>query len=315
MDWLRQLPIGQYVDPGEGGRRSWLRDLDPRLKLLWTLAFLLTPILAGPLWRLSLVALLLLITLVSGLPLRLWLRGVALWLALALLVGLLSCVLPVGGAPPATLQRPPTELRLEPGSVEDGPAPERSGLAWELLRWGPARLGPLELGPLVVTRRSAELGLNSATLLFTLIHSANLLLLTTSPEQLVWAIDWWLMPLGRLGLPAERLGFILLLSLRFLPLVQEELQNLLRSLATRAVHLRALGWKGGLALVLALGERLLANVLLRSEQGAEALLARGGRWLPPQELREEADGLGAASWLALVALLLLLGLRLRWGAL
>ena len=152
------------------------------------------------------------------------------------------------------------------------------------------------------------------TLLFTLIHSANLLLLTTSPEQLVWAIDWWLMPLGRLGLPAERLGFILLLSLRFLPLVQEELQNLLRSLATRAVHLKALGWKGGLALVLALGERLLANVLLRSEQGAEALLARGGRWLPPQALREEAGGLGAASWIALGALVLVLGLRLRWGA-
>ena len=86
MDWLRQLPIGQYVDPGEGGRRSWLRVLDPRLKLLWTLTFLLTPILAGPLWRLSLVALLLLITLVSGLPLRLWLRGVLLWLALGLLV-------------------------------------------------------------------------------------------------------------------------------------------------------------------------------------------------------------------------------------
>ena len=81
------------------------------------------------------------------------------------------------------------------------------------------------------------------------------------------------------------------------------------------MHLKALGWKGGLALVLALGERLLANVLLRSEQGAEALLARGGRWLPPQELREEGGGLGTTSWLALVALLLLLGLRWRWGAL
>jgi len=315
MDWLRQLPIGQYVDPGEGGRRSWLRQLDPRLKLLWTLAFLLTPILAGPFWRLGLVALLLLISLASGLPLRLWLRGVILWLLVALLVGLLSCVLPVGGAPPATLQRPPTELRLQPARLPGGAPVERSGLAWELLRWGPARFGPLQLGPIVVTRRSAELGLNSATLLFTLIHSANLLLLTTSPEQLVWAIDWWLIPLGRLGLPAERLGFILLLSLRFLPLVQEELQNLLRSLATRAVHLKALGWRGGLALLLALGERLLANVLLRSEQGAEALLARGGRWLPPQELREESSGLGAVSWIALAALVLLLGLRLRWGAL
>ncbi|MFM7314128.1 MAG: CbiQ family ECF transporter T component, partial [Cyanobium sp.] len=311
MDWLRQLPIGQYVDPGDGAPRSWLRDLDPRLKLLWTLVFLLSPILAGSLWRLGLVAVLLLITLLSGLPWRLWLRGVLLWLALALLVGLLSCLLTTGGAAPATLQRPPTELRLLP-AVPGAPAAERSGMAWELVRWGPLRLGPVELGPLVVNRRSAELGMHSATLLFTLIHSANLLLLTTAPEELVWAIDWWLMPLGRLGLPAERLGFTLLLALRFLPLVQEELQNLLRALATRAVSFRALGWKGGLSLVLALGERLLANVLLRSEQGAEALLARGGHWLPPEDLREASTGLGAAGWIGLLLLPLVLFLRVRW---
>ena len=60
MDWLRQLPIGQFVAEEQGGRGSWLRKLDPRLKLAWTLAFLITPILAGPLWRLSLVGLLLL---------------------------------------------------------------------------------------------------------------------------------------------------------------------------------------------------------------------------------------------------------------
>ncbi|MFM9089723.1 MAG: energy-coupling factor transporter transmembrane protein EcfT, partial [Cyanobium sp.] len=61
MDWLRQIPIGQYVDGGT----SWLHRLDPRLKLAWTLAFLVTPVLAGPVWRLSLVGLLLLVTLFS----------------------------------------------------------------------------------------------------------------------------------------------------------------------------------------------------------------------------------------------------------
>ncbi|MDA0259046.1 MAG: energy-coupling factor transporter transmembrane protein EcfT, partial [Cyanobacteria bacterium] len=55
MDWLRQIPMGQYVD----GREGWLRRLDPRLKLAWSLVFLLTPVLAGPLWRLGLVAALL----------------------------------------------------------------------------------------------------------------------------------------------------------------------------------------------------------------------------------------------------------------
>lgn len=310
MDWLRQIPIGQYVD--DGGRGSWLKRLDPRLKLLWTVAFLVTPILASAGWRIGLMALLLLISLASGLPLRLWRGTLPLLLALALLVGLLAAVLPVPGPAPAPLQRPPDELVLAPPPPGGSP-PERSGLRWEILRLGPARLGGLELGPLLVTRRSAELALNSATLLVTLIQSANLLLLSTPPEELVWAISWWLRPLRRFGWPVDRIGFTLLLALRFLPLVQEELQNLLRSLATRAVNLRALGWSGALTLVLAVGGRLLANVLLRAEQGAEALLARGGRWLTPEELHQPAASPGLATSLGALALVLLVGLRLVIG--
>jgi energy-coupling factor transport system permease protein len=320
MDWLRQLPIGQYVDTGGPGRGSWLQGLDPRLKLAWTVAFLVTPILAGPVWRLGLVGLLLLITLISGLPLRVWRRSLPLLLGLALLVGLLTALLPVGTTPRGTLQRPPGELRLAPpqGASPGAPPsltppPERAGAPWEMLRWGPVQLGPFPFGPLVVTRRSGELGLNGATLLVTVIHSANLLLLTTSPEALAWAISWWLRPLALLGLPMERLGFTLLLALRFLPLVQEELQNLLRSIATRAVNLKALGWKAGLGLVLAVGERLLANILLRSEQGAEALLARGGRWIPPDALYRAEGGSRVSTLLGWLALALLLALRWRLG--
>jgi energy-coupling factor transport system permease protein len=276
MDWLRQLPIGQYVD----GQRGWLRRLDARLKLGWTLAFLATPVLAGPQWRLSLVALL----------------------------------VPVGVVASASAMRSPRELLLAPPPA-GGPAPQRQGLPWEVLRWGPIQLGPLPIGPLVVNRRSAQLGLNSATLLFTLLHSANLLLLSTPPEELVWALSWVITPLGALGLPVERLGFTLLLSLRFLPLVQEEFQNLLRSIATRAVNLKSLGWKSGLGLLLSVAERLLANLLLRSEQGAEALMARGGQWVPPAQMRLARR---AARWLNLVAagtLVVFLGLRWQYGAL
>jgi energy-coupling factor transport system permease protein len=298
MDWLRQLPIGQYVD----GTSSWLRRLDPRLKLAWTVAFLVTPILAGSLWRLALVGLLLLLTACSGLPLRLWGKGVGLLLALAVAVGGLAAVLPVGNLPAAPLQRPPAELRLVPGSPQSPPA-SASGVTWEL--W--------QLGPLQVTRSSLELGISGGTLLFTLVHSANLMLLTTSPEQLVWAIDWWITPLGRLGLPVARLGFILLLALRFLPLVQEELQNLLRALATRAVVLKRLGWRGALGLLLAVGERLLANVLLRAEQGADALIARGGRWLDPIQLHQPQAPSRRLNASALIALLLLGVLRWKLG--
>jgi energy-coupling factor transport system permease protein len=313
MDWLRQFPIGQYVDSGGDGAGSWLRGLDPRLKLAWTLAFLVTPVLAGPRWRLGLVALLLLLTLLSGLPLRIWRRTLPALLALALLVGLLTASLPVGTNLRYSPQRPPDELQPQPLAPGVQAPPERSGLSWELLRWGPIQAGPLALGPLVVTRRSAQLGINSATVLVTVIHSANLLLLSTTPEDLAWAISWWLAPLGRLGLPIERLGFTLLLALRFLPLVQEELQNLLRAIAIRAVNLREQGWKAGLALVLAVGERLLANILLRSEQGAEALLARGGQWLPPDALHRAEPGPRRLTVLGWFGLALLLGLRWRFG--
>ena len=296
MDWLRQIPMGQYVDGAEG----WPRRLDPRLKLAWSLVFLLTPVLAGPLWRLALVLGLLLITLISGLPVRLWWRSLLLLTLLSIAVGLLSLLLPAVDPPSPLNLRDPQEL---PGLGTDWPS-------WDLLR-----LGPVQLGPLVVDRASALLGLRTSALVFTVIHSVNLVLLTTMPEDLVWALTWCLMPLERLGLPMQRLGFQLLLALRFLPLVQEELQNLLRALASRAVSFRLLGFKASFGLVLSVGERLLANILLRAEQGADALVARGGRILRPARLRLPVESPARLlNGAAAMSLLIVLFLRSRYGA-
>ncbi|MEC8441668.1 MAG: CbiQ family ECF transporter T component [Cyanobacteriota bacterium] len=292
MDWLRQIPMGQYVD----GREGWLRRLDPRLKLAWSLVFLLTPVLASSLWRLGLVIALLMLTLVSGLPRRIWWRSLLVLTLLSLAVGTLSMLLPAAD-PPATLA-----LR----SAQELPDAALQGPSWVLF----------ELGPLMIDRASLLLGLRTSTLIFTVIHSVNLVLISTSPEDLVWALSWCLAPLRRLGLPMERLGFQLLLALRFLPLVQEELQNLLRSLASRAVNLRRLGFKASFGLVLAVGERLLANILLRAEQGADALLARGGKVLGPSRFRlPEQQPAPVLNGLAVLALLSVLGLRTRYGAL
>ena len=166
MDWLRQIPIGQYVDTSGAEETGWLHRLDPRLKLAWTLAFLVTPVMAGPRWRLALVGLLLLVTLFSGVPSRIWRRSVPSLLALAALVGLLSLILPAAPATSADLQRPPGELLLAPST--GAAPPERAGLPWELARWGPYSLGPLSVGPVVVTRKSAELGINAATMSYIL---------------------------------------------------------------------------------------------------------------------------------------------------
>ena len=141
MDWLRQIPIGQYVD----GSSGWLRLIDPRLKLGWVVMFLLTPVLAGPLWRLGLVLALMVITALSGLPARLWWRSLLLVFCLGVGFGLLAMFLPTGDPAATQAIRPVQELQ--------GLSLQSS--SWELLRLGPVQLGPLNLGPLSVDRRSA----------------------------------------------------------------------------------------------------------------------------------------------------------------
>ncbi len=304
MDWLRKIPVGQYV----AGNTGWLRNLDPRLKMAWVVMFLLTPVLAGPTWRVGLVGALLLLTLFSWLPLRVWWRSCCLVLVLALCVGVLAILLPTGETPATFSVRPPQEL---PNTLILAPS-------WNLLEFGPFHVGSIVLGPFVINRRSAELGLNTSTLIFTVIHSVNLMLLTTPSEDLVWTLRWLMAPLSWLGLPVERISFQLLLSLRFLPLVQEEFQNLLRSLASRAINMRRLGLKATLSLVISVAERLLANILLRAEQGADALLARGGLLLPSEHFRPITTLRGRVSVLNLGSsflLLLVLGLRGKYGAL
>ena len=304
MNWLQQIPIGQYVASSD----SWLRYLDPRLKLAWVLMFLISPILAGPVWRLSLVVVLLLITSISRLPVRIWWRSLLLLLLLALAIGCVSLLLPIG--------EPASSLTLRPIDELTGDVDIDGGPSWELVHFGPLHPNPFNFGPLRIDRRSAELALNSASLTITVIHSVNLMLLTTPAESLVWSLNWLLTPLGHLKLPVDRISFQFLLALRFLPLVQEELQNLLRSLASRAISLRHLGLRSSVSLITAIGERFLTNILLRAEQGADALLTRGGSLLPRIDLRPDVlkhSWGGWLNWVAAIALLVVLDLRSKYG--
>ena len=271
MDWLKKIPIGQYVS----GKSGWLRVLDPRIKLFWILSFLLTPVWSNSIWRISTACVLILITFFSFLPLRIWWRSLAFLLVLSFIVGCLSIVLPASEISSELTIRAPDEI---PGAI----VLTRS---WEILRLGPLNFGDISFGPLIVDRRSAELGIKTSTLFFTVIHSVNLMLITTPPEDLVWAIRWFFAPLTLLGVPLEKLSLQLLLALRFLPLVQEELQNLFRSIGVRAIDFKKLGLKTTLGLFISLGERLLSNILLRAEQGADSLMLREGLWLSSEQLR------------------------------
>ncbi|QFZ93300.2 CbiQ family ECF transporter T component [Synechococcus elongatus] len=251
MDLLRSLPLGLYLEQPV----TWLHRLDPRVKLGWLMLFLLSPILASPLWRIGLVVALLFLTFSARIPLRVWRQQMGWLLMLAGLLFVLTAVLPDGQLLTQQSYRPNSGLTLPPAS----------DYRFDLWSWGNLR----------VTQRSLNLAIRTSTLIFTLLYSTTLYLLTTTPEEITAAIEDCLAPLRRWGIPVTEISLALTLGLRFLPLVLEEIQSLYRSVTTRAIDWKQLGWRRGLQIWLLVAERVLQNLLLRAEQIAASMQVRG----------------------------------------
>ena len=260
MNFLTSFPIGQYVH----GDKSWLRIIDSRLKIILLSIFLITPILSGPVWRINLVIFLILVTFSSLLPIRVWWRSFLLVSCLSLFVGILSTFV-ASNLPSLDIPiRDPKELDILLSNKSN----------WNLIELEMFRIGNLILGPFSLSHKAFELGIKTSTLIFTVIHSVNMILITTLKEDLVWALSWYMKPLRKFNLPIDRWLFQLLLSLRFIPLVQEEFQNILKSASVRSINFRKLGFKKSINTIFDIVERLFLNILLRIEQGADSLLAK-----------------------------------------
>ncbi|HIK44872.1 MAG TPA: energy-coupling factor transporter transmembrane protein EcfT [Leptolyngbyaceae cyanobacterium M65_K2018_010] len=301
MDLLRSLPIGLYLEQPI----TWLHRLDPRVKMAWLMSILVTPILANAYWRFGLVAWLLLLTLAARIPLRVWRQQLG-WLSLlCIAVMLLTFFMPDGLeiSQPTRLPTPAAIASLEqpPESLPELPQP--TAYRYVLFDWG----------PLTVTRRSLELGIRIGTLLFTLIYGTNLYLLTTAPEEITLALESLMAPLRRLGLPVTEIALTVTLSLRFIPLVLEEVQNLVRSVQTRAINWKKLGFRGSAQVWLAVVERLLENLLLRAEQIAAAMAVRGFTSPNQHQVRWYQLVLRRWDWFALGLLGVFWWVRLIWG--
>jgi len=261
MNILTKFPLGQYVD----GNKSWLRIIDSRLKFIILLIFLITPIWSGPVWRISLVLCLIFFTFISFLPLRVWWRSVSFLICLSIFIGLLSIFASSNLSPLEIPLRDPSELDVLLSN----------NIKWNIIQIPIFKVGFLNFGPYNISRKALELGIKTSTLIFTVVHSVNLVLLTTLKEEIVWAISWFIYPLRKFNIPVDRLLFQLLLSMRFIPLVQEEFQNILKSVSVRSINYRNLGFKKTLNVLFSLIERIFLNIFLRIEQGSESLLSKG----------------------------------------
>jgi len=304
MNILTKFPLGQYVD----GNKSWLRIIDSRLKFIILLIFLITPIWAGPLWRISLVLFLIFITFISFIPLRVWWRSVSFLIGLSIFIGLLSIFATSNLSSLEIPLRDPNELGFSLSN----------NISWNIIQIPIFKVGFLNFGPYNISRKAFELGIKTSTLIFTVVHSVNLVLLTTLKEEIVWAISWFIYPLRKLNIPVDRLLFQLLLSMRFIPLVQEEFQNILKSVSVRSINYRNLGFKKTFNILLSLIERIFLNIFLRIDQGAESLLSKGflqintQRFKPTEKQKISSFLINSIS---IIFICLAISLRKQYGAL
>ncbi len=311
MDLLRSLPIGLYLEQPV----TWLHRVDARVKVAWLLSILLAPILAESIYRIAIVTFLVLLTISARIPLRVWRQQMGWLLILGAFVTALLLISPDGIA---VSQQPrlPTTQTLKDWPEDLTPPevlpkiPDVTGYRYDIVdieiakrfNWG-----------VHITQRSRRIAIKVSTLFFTLLYSTTLFLLTTAPEEITEGIEDLMQPLKRLGVPVTEIALTLTLALRFIPLVLEEVQNLVRSVRTRAIKWQKLGVRGSLQIWLMVAERLIENLLLRAEQIASAMQVRG--FTSPNEHRVvwHRLRLGWLDWIVLSSLGLFWWSRMVFG--
>ncbi|MEM9509124.1 MAG: energy-coupling factor transporter transmembrane protein EcfT [Cyanobacteria bacterium P01_E01_bin.35] len=309
MDLLRSLPIGSYLEQPV----TWLHTVDPRVKLAWLMTFLIAPILSNPWWRIGLAASLILLTIAARIPFRVWRQQTGWLLLLCSFLFLFSSVAPdtlavnhqprVSPLCPQTIVTDTTDIAPQaPGKLSVQcklNLPQPTSYRYVLFDQPKFAFFPR----LTVTRRSLDVATRISTLIFTLIYSTSLYLLTTAPEEITAGLEDLMNPLRRLNLPVAEITLTLTLSLRFIPLVLEEVQNLVRSIRTRAIDWKKLGLRRSAQLWLIVSEKLLENLLLRAEQIATAMDVRGFTSPNEHKVQWHQLRLRRRDWLALGVLI------------
>ncbi|EES00200.1 hypothetical protein BDA96_03G048400 [Sorghum bicolor] len=253
-------PICQFVD----SPRTFLHSVDPRVKLVWLLALVVLPARSNIYMRFGLVVFLALLSMWI-LPKHVWKDQLG---RVALLSGFLFIMLGFGadGAPSLVQTRTP------PPSVVGIPniPCSTSGYSYTILK----------LGPLQFTRKGLSVASTSASLSFAIFQSASLCLTTTTPEQLASALWWFMIPLKHIGVPVPEIILTLLLSLRFINLVFDEVRNSALAIVARRINWKKLTAMETIDIFFNYVRRIFKNIFDHAEQISKAMVARGFRGNP-----------------------------------
>ncbi|KAL5541710.1 hypothetical protein UlMin_009420 [Ulmus minor] len=250
-------PICQYVSSPS----TFLHSVDPRIKLVWLLALVVLPARSHIILRFGLVIYLALLS-IWILPRQTWMDQLG---RVSLISGILFIMLGLGadGVPSLVQSRTPP--------------PAMMGLSSLPLSLGGYSYSILKLGPLQFTQKGLSVASTAACLTFTVFQSASLCLTTTTPEQLASALRWFMLPLAYIGVPVADIILTLMLSLRFVSLVFDEVRNVALGVISRRINWQQLTTMETIDLFFAYFRRIFKNIFSHAEQISQAMIVRGFR--------------------------------------
>jgi energy-coupling factor transport system permease protein len=131
------------------------------------------------------------------------------------------------------------------------------------------------IGPVVISSDGAWFVVGFSTIFLLIFLASQLLALTTSPVALAEGLALLLRPLQRWRVPADELALMMLVALRFLPLLVDEADQLMKAQQSRGAQFTKGSLRKRSRAVLALLMPMLRGALRRAGELAVALESRG----------------------------------------
>jgi len=134
-----------------------------------------------------------------------------------------------------------------------------------------------------------------------MIALTSVLTASTRPLDLTYAIEWYMSPLKVIRFPVHEIAMTLSIALRFIPTLLDETGRIMRAQESRGVDFKGGKVKEKLRGVVALIVPLFVSALQRSDELANAMIARG---YDPQAKRRTRYRILRFTWRDLIVLLL-----------
>lgn len=247
---LSQLPVGTYIP-----RESLVHRLRARTKLLLLLWLAVSVFLANhKMFHFGVFILAFGLLAVAIILARMPLNYI--WRRMRLLLILLAIGIPFS-------------LAWTPGDTWRTFGPLRFSIP---LPWGEV---PLSLGPVVVTYDGLWFTFTFAAIFLVMYLGTMTLTLTSTPVALGEAVVVLLRPFRRLGIPADDFGLMTLVSLRFIPVLIQETETLIKAQVSRGADFTTGPIPARIRGISTLLVPMVQGALRRAEGLSAALESRG----------------------------------------